>query len=257
VVPWLLLRKRRFMRASDELARARECYDEPRALEVRKLTASGRCILIGALAKTWWLLALCGIIDAICAAMNLLMLNPDGSLSLRRFALPNAVWDMSMLALVAGACAITAGLWNSGSGNSWLLSLHGLALGAFGLIGVSPLVRGPLSFRPISLLFVLMAVCVGAFALGTAQTLRRGASDRWFLRVSGAASLGFALSFIAVGFGWVRLGSPHSFWIWMSSYFGLCAIFMLYLALRVHSRGLSQSDRREALPPLGSPRHAH
>ena len=96
--------------------------------------------MIGALAKTWWLLALCGIIDAICAAMNLLMLNPDGSLSLRRFALPNAVWDMSMLALVAGACAITAGLWNSGSGNSWLLSLHGLALGAFGLIGVSPLV---------------------------------------------------------------------------------------------------------------------
>jgi len=98
--------------------------------------------LIGALAKTWWLLALCGIIDAICAAMNLLMLNPDGSLSLRRFALPNAVWDMSVLALVAGACAITAGLWNSGSGNSWLLSLHGLALGAFGLIGVSPLVKG-------------------------------------------------------------------------------------------------------------------
>src|SRR5215472_12854300 len=86
----------------------------------KKMTASGMCILIGALAKTWWLLALCGIIDAICAAMNLLMLNPDGSLSLRRFALPNAVWDMSMLALVAGACAITAGLWNSGSGNSWL-----------------------------------------------------------------------------------------------------------------------------------------
>ena len=62
-----------------------------------------------ALSKIWWLLALCGIVDAVSAAMNLLMLNPDGSLSSRRFALPNAVWDMSMLALVVGACAITAG----------------------------------------------------------------------------------------------------------------------------------------------------
>src|SRR5437867_8666333 len=115
-----------------------------------------------ALSKVWWLLALCGVFDAMCAAMNLLMVNLDGSLSLRRFGLPNAVWDMSMLALVAGACAISAGLWISGRRYSWLLSLHGLALSAFGLIGVSPLVRGPLSFRPISLLFMLMAVSVGA-----------------------------------------------------------------------------------------------
>jgi hypothetical protein len=213
--------------------------------------------LFRALSKIWWLLALCGIIDAMCAAMNLLMLNPDGSLSLRRFGLPNAVWDMSMLALVAGACAIAAGLGNSGRGNSWLLSLHGLALGAFGLIGVSPLVKGPLSFRPISLLFALMAVSVGAFALVTTQTLRSGAPDRWFLRVSGAASIAFAFSFIAVGFGWIKLGPPHSFWIWMSSYFGLCAIFMLGLALRVRSQGVSQSGLREVLPPIRSPGSAH
>lgn len=210
-----------------------------------------------ALSNAWWLLALCGIIDAMCAAMNLLMLNPGGSLSLRRFALPNTAWDMSVLAIVAGACAITVGLWNSRRDNSWLLSLHGLALGAFGIIGVSPLVRGPLSFRPISLLFVLMAVSLGAFALGTAQTSRSGAFDRWFLSVSGAASLGFGFSFIAVGFGWVRLGTPQSFWIWMSSYFGFCAIFMLYLALRACSQGVSQSDATEFLPPIRSARHAH
>jgi hypothetical protein len=204
--------------------------------------------LLRSLSKIWWLLALCGIADAMCAAMNLLMLDPEGSLSLRKFALPNTVWDMSMLALVAGACAIAAGVWSSGRGNSWLLSLHGLGLGAFGLIGISPLVRGPLSFRPVSLLFVLMAVSVGAFALGTARTLQSGGPDRWFLRVSGAASIGFAFSFIAVGFGWVRLGPPH-YWIWMSSYFGLCAIFMLYLALRVRSQGISQLGRRIAMQP--------
>lgn len=210
-----------------------------------------------ALSNIWWLLALCGIADAMCAAANLLMLDPDGSPALRRFALPNTVWDMSMLALVAGACAIIAGLWNSGRGNAWLLSLHGVALGAFGLIGVSPLIRGPLSFRPISLLFVLMSVSVGAFAWRAAQTLRSGAAGRWLLSVSGAVPMGFGLSFIAVGFGWVRLGPPHSFWIWMSSYFGFCAIFMLYLALRGRREGFSQSGPREVRPPMRSPRHAH
>ena len=213
--------------------------------------------MIRALNRTWWLLALCGVLDAMHAAMNLLMLNPDASLSLRRFALLDAVWDMGVLALAAGACAIAAGLWSSGGNNSWLLSLHGLALGAFGLIGVSPLVRGPLSFRPVSLLFVVMAVSIGAFALGTAQTLRGGATERWFLTLAGATSIGFALSFVAVGFSWIRLGPPYIFWIWMSFYFGFCAIFMLWLALRLHSQGLSQTGQRQALPPLRSPRHAH
>ncbi len=212
--------------------------------------------MIRALTKTWWLLAMCGVFDAMQAAMNLLMLNPDGSLSLRRFGLPNAVWDMGMLALAAGACAIAAGVWSSGRNNSWLLSMHGLALGAFGLIGVSPLVRGPLSFRPVSLLFVVMAVGIGAFALGTARTLRSGAPERWFLSLAGVASIGFASSFVAVGFAWVGLGPPYFFWIWMSSYFGFCAIFMLWLALRVHSQDLSQSGQREVLPPLQQPRHA-
>jgi len=210
-----------------------------------------------ALSKTWWLLAMCGIIDAMSAVMNLLMMNPGRSLSLRIFAPPNHVWDISMLALLAGACAIAAGLWNSGRGNSWLLSLHGVALGAFGLIGVSPLVRRPLSFRPISLLFVLMAVSVCAFALRSARTPQSGVPDRWFLTLSGAVSLGFAISFVAVGFGWVRLMPPHWFWIWMSSYFGFCALFMLYVALRAYSQGVSQSRPTELLPPIQSPRHAH
>jgi uncharacterized membrane protein HdeD (DUF308 family) len=187
----------------------------------------------GSLSKAWWLLALCGVLDAMHAAMNLLMLSPNGPLGLRRFALPDTVWDMGMLALAAGACAIAAGLWSSGKDNSWLLSLYGLALGAYGLIAVSPLVRGPLSFRPVSLLFVVMAASIGAFALRTAQTLPGGVPERWFLGVAGVASIGFAFSFVAVGFNWVRLGSPYSFWIWMSSYFAFCAIFMLWLALRV------------------------
>jgi hypothetical protein len=213
--------------------------------------------LFRALRKTWWLLAVAGIADAMSAAMNLLMMNPDRSLSLREFALANQVWDMSMLALLAGACAVVAGLWNSGKDYSWLLSLHGVALAAFGLIGLSPLVRGPLSFRSISLLFVVMAVSIGTFALRSAPTSQNGVLDRWFFIASGAVSLGFGLSFIAVGFGWLRLGAPYSYWIWMSSYFGLAATFMMYVALRAYGQGVSQSNPRELTPPIRNPRHAH
>jgi hypothetical protein len=200
--------------------------------------------------NSWWLVALCGIFDAMCSALDLLMANPDASLGLRKFALPNTAWDISILALVAGACAFAAGLWNSGRDKSWLLSLHGLALGAFGAIGISPLVRGPLSFRPISLLFVLMALSIAAFALATART------DRWFLNVSGVAWIAFAISFIAIGFGWIRPETPSAFWLWMSAFFASCAIFMFGLALRLYGDGISPSGAGGAVPPVPSPRHA-
>jgi hypothetical protein len=184
--------------------------------------------------KTWWLLALCGIVDAIHAGTNLLMLNPEGSFALRRYARPNAITDMGMLALAAGACAVAVGVCNLGRSRSWLLSMHGLALGAFGLLAVSPLVKGALSFRPISLLFVVMAASTGAFALATAQTVKGSLPRMQIWSLAGAASIAFACSFFLVGFGWVRLGQPQYFWWWMSSYFAYCAIFMLCLAGRTH-----------------------
>jgi hypothetical protein len=213
--------------------------------------------VVRALTKVWWLLALCGILDAMLAAVHLLMLNPSGSLSWRGFALPGTVWDVGVLALAAGACAMAAGLCSSGRDHCGLLSLHGLALSAFGLIPVSGLVRGPLSFRPVSLIFVAMALSIGAFAWRTARTLGSGAPERWRLGVAGAASIGFAMSFLAVGFKWVRLGSPYSYWVWMSSYFAFCAVFMLWLGLKVYGQYHSESAQGDALRPLPSPGHAH
>lgn len=207
-----------------------------------------------ALSGTWWLLALCGVFDAMHAAMNLLMMNP--SLALRGFALTTVVWDMGMLALAAGASAIAAGLWSAGKDNSWLLSLHGLALAAFGAIAVSPLVKGPLSFRPISLLFTVTAASIGTFALKTATRQPRGARGKWLPIAAGAVSIGFAFSFIAVGF-LVRLEPPQAFFIWMSSYLAFCAVFMLWLAFHLHSRGLSQSGQTKPLSPAPNPQPAH
>jgi hypothetical protein len=220
------------------------------------MSASSVRIYYCARPKAWRLLALCGVLEGMIAAMNLLMLNPVGSLSMRRFALPGEVWDMSLLALVAGVCAIAAGFRGSGRDHSWLVSLHGLALGAFGLIGVSPLVKGPLSFRPVSLLFLIMASSIGTFALGTGQSLWMGTAERRLLSLAGALSIGFAFSFVAVGFGAVRLRAPHSYWIWMTSYFALCAILLLWLSVRQRGRSLLQSDPPGGLTPLRSPIHA-
>lgn len=186
----------------------------------------------------WWMLALCGIADVMCGAMHLLMLKAMLNHSWLSRTWSTGPMYICLFALIAGTCAIAAGAWNFRRGGAWLLSLHGLALGAFGLIGVTPLVKGPLSFRPVSMLFVLMAVSAAAFALRSAQTPRIGASNKWFLNLFAAASLSFAVSFIVVGVvGMRRLRfGPWDYWIWMSSYFALCSIFMLYLALRVHSR---------------------
>jgi hypothetical protein len=190
----------------------------------------------------WWMLALCGIADVMCGAMHLLMLK-----AMLNNSWFSRIWStgpmyIGLFALFAGTCAIAASAWNFRRGDAWLLSLHGLALGAFGLIGVTPLVKGPLSFRPVSLLFVLMAVSAGAFAFGSARTLRSGSLERCFLILCGAASFAFAFSFVAVGFGWIRLRPWYSYWIWMSSYFALCSAFMLYLALRVRNRQSVLSD---------------
>ncbi len=78
-----------------------------------------------------------------------------------------------------------------------------------------------------------MAVSFGLFALGAARSLRPHAPDRWLLAVAGAASIGFALGFFALGFRWLRL-EPLAFLVWMSSYFGFNAICMLGLGPRLN-----------------------
>ena len=190
--------------------------------------------LIQTLIKNWWLLALCGVLDAIYSVTNLLMQGPDGSLIFREFMGDGTVRYMGKLALAAGVCTIAAGMWHSRRGKSWLLALNGFALGAFGLFCVFWIPRGRVSFLPFAILFVVMAVSIGIFALGTARTLRRHVPEKWFLGLAGVASMGFALTFCAVGFRWIRL-QPLQYVLWMSSYFGFSAICMLGLGLWLNS----------------------
>ncbi|HSB13530.1 MAG TPA: hypothetical protein VLE22_03675 [Bryobacteraceae bacterium] len=195
--------------------------------------------------KSWWLLALCGVLDAIISVVNLLMQDPDGALTLRTFAVKSTAVFLGKVALAAGVCTVAAGIWNSRKGKSWLLVLNGLALSAFGLLCFWTDRR--LDFRTFALLLVVMAVSFGIFALATALTLRHQVPDKWFLSLAGAASVGFALAFLALGFRWIELVQPESLFLWLSSYFAFSAICMLGLGL-ISLRGATHRMAGSALP---------
>jgi uncharacterized membrane protein HdeD (DUF308 family) len=215
--------------------------------------------MIQTLIKNWWLLALCGVLDATLSVMYLIMQDSDGSLTFRKYALKGTIVLIGRLALVAGVCTIAAGLWRSTRGKCWLLVLNGLALGALGLI-LYKRTHYRISFLTVALLIILMAMSIGILELLTARTLRRQRhiADGWFLGLAGVASVGFAVAFFALGFRWIKIEpGSHPDLLWLGYYFGFSAICMLGLALRLHSQGLSQSGQREALPPLGNSRLAH
>ena len=163
---------------------------------------------------------------------------------------------VNRLALAAGACTIAASIWRSAKGKSWLLVLNGLALSVYGLMAL--FWSGPLSFRFFALLLVVMAMTFGILALAIARTLRGRVADEWFFGLAGAASVGFALAFLALANHWIqlerRLFHPSIF-LWFCFYFGFSAICMLGLALRLHSLSPSQSAQWETLPP-GNPKRA-
>ncbi len=203
--------------------------------------------MIQTLIKNWWLLALCGVLDAMYAAINLFMLDPDGYLAFRKWAGPATVRNMGEIALAAGVCTIAAAVWRSGKSKSWLLALNGLALGAYGLVSVSAIPRGRVSFLPFALLFVVMAASVGVSASAAAHRIRRHVSDKRCLDLAGLASFVFAIAFLVLGFRLVRPG-PLEFHLFMSSYFGFSAICMLGLGLRLNSLRAAIHRMAGALP---------
>lgn len=183
------------------------------------------------------LLTVCGILEALCAAASLLLLEPEWTLGVA-----NPIRPMAVLALAGGLCAMAAGLAHARNGRAWLLSLHGLALGGYGLLGLSPLIQGSLSFRPVALLFVLMALSLGVFAWQPAEP-RRGRLPA----LLGSCALAAAAGFLAVALGWVRLGAPPTFWSAMAAHWGLCAAVLLVLAWR------APGSAAEALPVIHRP----
>jgi uncharacterized membrane protein HdeD (DUF308 family) len=205
--------------------------------------------LIRTLIKNWWLLALCGVFDAIISVTYFYHAEHG-------FALKGTLVFLGRLTLAAGACTIAACVGRPTKGECWLLMLNGLALGALGLI-FNGLFGFEINFTTVALLIILMAMSIGILELITARTLRRQrhVADGWFLGLAGVASLGFALAFFALGFGWIKLEpGPAQTLHWLGAYFSFSAVCMLLLGLRL---GPLKSRQWDALPPLGNPKHVH
>lgn len=188
--------------------------------------------------KNSWVLALCGLLQALLGLMHFLMID-HGSLISRLYR-PNAlVTDMWIVAIAAGVCAIAAGIWRSKEVRVWLLVLNGLALIAYGLIPA--LWRGPLMLRPyFILLLVTMAMSIGILALITTLNLQDHLPDRWFLGIAGVACVGFALVFLACDFRWIAL-EPNGLWLLNGSCFALTAICLWRMAFRSNSLRVSNT----------------
>ncbi len=196
--------------------------------------------------KRWWLLALCGVLDAMVAGDLLFALSPDRPLILRTFFMHgrSAVPEIGMLVLAAGVCTVAAGIWSFRKGNTWLVMLNGLACSALGLL-ISLGATRPVAFRTIALFIVAMALTMGAYEMVTARALRGHFAEEWLLGVAGAVSVGFALVFLGFALRWIKLEPSPSAqtFHWLGSYFGFSAICMLGLALR-------QLRPPEALPHM-------
>ncbi len=184
--------------------------------------------MIRRLIQSWWSLALCVVLDAMISVIYFAHAGNG-------FHASKDVVFLGRLTLAAGACTIAAGIWNSGTGRSWLLLLNGLALGSLGVV-LSGIFGSRISLRTVALLVILMAISAGIFEMGTARILRRQrhVTQGWLLAAAGAVSLGFAVVFLALGLNWIKLdpGSPGQTLLWLGSYFGFSAICMLGLGPR-------------------------
>ncbi|HEY1965540.1 MAG TPA: DUF308 domain-containing protein [Acidobacteriaceae bacterium] len=186
------------------------------------------------LVKSWWLLALCGVFDALFAVLIVLMGSPDGFPNLRTFIHSRAaISQLGLFALAAGVCTIVASVWRSRKDNSWLLALSGLACIALGLL-ISLGATRPITFRTIALVIVIMAMSIGLYELATARTLRGHLIDEWLLGAAGVVSVGFAVVFLGFVLRWIKLDPSPSAqtFNWLGAYFGFTAICMVGLALR-------------------------
>jgi uncharacterized membrane protein len=169
------------------------------------------------LTKNWWLLALCGVLDAMLFVIYFVMQDQDGPVTFH--ALKGTIALLGKLTLAAGVCTIAAA-----RGKCWPLVLNGLALIALGVI-YTYLTGFRISLRTISLLIIVMAMSLAIL--------------EWRLRhaLAGVASVGFALVFSALGFHWIKLElGSHLDLLWLGAYFGFSAICMLVLAFRLQNR---------------------
>lgn len=182
--------------------------------------------MIETLIRNWWLLALRGVLAAVFSVITFIMRSSVETFTLREFATKGTVIFLGMLALVAGACTIAAGIWTATRHKWWLLVVDGFAVSGVGLILI---LSDRITFNLVANLLVALAMAVGVSELITARTLRHHVPDEWFLVLAGAASVGFALAYL-----WIKPEVATAF-NWLTAYTAFSAICMAALALRLRN----------------------
>lgn len=182
------------------------------------------------LIRSWWLLAICSVLNATLSLILFLVLSPGGPWARIFVNTRNMAAWLGILALAMGACTIAAGIWKARKSYSWLLVLNGLARSVLGLLVRS---NRAVTFRTVALLIVVMAASIGLYELVAAQTLHGVRVGKWLLDAAGIVSFGFALAFLGFVLRWLKLDPSPSAqtFNWLGSYFGFSAICMLGLAL--------------------------
>ena len=176
------------------------------------------------------LLALCGVLYGVISIIYFVMETTNGPLTAGVWG--STIMFLGELTLAAGACSIAVGIWRSSTAERWPLLLNGAALAALGLIYCFLVRRYPISLLTIALLMMLMAISSSIFEF---INVRRQShiARRWFLRVAGGASIGCALTLLALGLKWIKLSpGSNTELLWFAFYFGLSAICMFVLAMR-------------------------
>ncbi len=196
-----------------------------------------------------WVLAACVLCEAVVALVNLLMKDPAGYPLLSRLAIENGVVFQGKLALLAAVCQAVASPRTSPKKNTWLLALNAAALAGYGLVSVF-LSRGRLAFLPVALLFVMMAASLGFYLLSISWPLRSGRGAR-LVGLAGVVLMGFAMAFLALGLHWIGFHGPGAYFIWASSFFGINAVCVLVVSLRLDSQPMhTHSGANAAFPSV-------
>jgi uncharacterized membrane protein HdeD (DUF308 family) len=181
--------------------------------------------MIKTLIENWWLLCLRGVLALLLSIMSFLMLSSADTFTLREFSLKAMVILLGMLAVMAGACTIAAGIWRASTGKWWLLVGDGMIVS---VAGFALILADSFAFRTAIHVIVVLATAIGIVELAAARSIRRHLPDEWFLGLGGIGSVGFALAFLLAG-----PEEPGPMFIWLGCYSAFSAICMLGLGFRL------------------------
>jgi uncharacterized membrane protein HdeD (DUF308 family) len=185
------------------------------------------------LARSWWMLALQGIVALLFGALALLL--PGLTL----------LWLVALFAayaIITGAVALWGAVKNRTMDKAWwlmlILGLVGVAAGALAVV------YPDITALALVLLMGANALVTGALEVAMALRVRKAVRNEWLLIVAGVVSILFgAMVLIFPGAGALAL-------VWLISFYAmLSGVLLLSLAFRVKgwgSNGASVQDHLQS-----------